>query len=251
MKSVKSLAVAGLVLAAAPLALAAPAVASGHKVYGPEVEKGEFELEYGALGLLGDDDGEWKHFFEAGYGVTDFWNAAVFAEVEDAPGSGARLEAIAFENIFELPTPESWPVAFGLYAEYEVGLRDGSQDEVELKALAEHAAGAWRSRVNLIAERHVGAGASDETEYGYAAQVRRAIGDEGEWALGLEAYGGAGDSDDGFTFDDQSHVAGPVLFGELPIGIAELEFEAGVLFGLTDESPDTAVKFLLEWERRF
>lgn len=36
-----------------------------------------------------------------------------------APGGQYKVEEFAFENVFEIPTPENFPVALGLYAEYE------------------------------------------------------------------------------------------------------------------------------------
>lgn len=230
------------------LMCAGGAAALDAKVYGPRVDAGEFELEWRTAGFRGGAyDGAWKHKLEAGYAPTGWWRPALVVELADKPGRAAIVEAVSFENVFELPTPEAWPLDLGIYAEYQVGLRDGASDEIELKGLAEGGSDLADWRANLIAERHVGAGASDTWEYGYALQARRAINDD--FALGLEAYGDLGDSERGFAAGGGAHVVGPVVLTEVELGFAEFEVAAGWLFGVSDDAPDGVIKLTIELER--
>lgn len=217
------------------------------EVYGPSVRQGEAELEARFGYLTGDDgDGEWKLIGEFAYGVNDWWRPAILFEAEREPGEDADIEAIAFENIFDLVPTREWPVHFGLYAEYEVNLHNGP-DKAEFKLLAEHEAGPVRTRVNLITEREVGDDASDEWEFGYAAQVLYET--EHDFAFGLEAYGEAGDSDDFGDLSDHAHYIGPVAeFVPYESDDGEMEVMVGYLFGVGEAEADGMFKLTIEWE---
>lgn len=226
-------------------AQAEPGLAS--EVYGPGVTKGETEVE-GRYGLLngGNDDGEWAFVGEAAYGVTDWWRPAVLFELEREPGKDAKLEAVAFENVFDFTPTRSWPVHFGAYVEYEAALNDGP-DKVEAKLLSEHISGPMRLRFNLIAERHVGGGSGDEVEFGYAAQALWTINDD--LKFGVEGYGDAGTDDDFGDFGDRAHYWGPVAqFEAFEIGDKEFEVQAGYLFGSGDAEADGLFQLKFEIE---
>jgi len=226
-------------------AQAEPGVAG--EVYGPSVHQGETELE-ARFGYLtgGEADGEWAFIGEAAYGVTDWWRPAILFEAEREPGDDAEIEAIAFENVFDLVPTREWPVHFGLYAEYEANLHSGP-DKAEFKLIAEHEEGSLRTRVNLITERELGDDASDDWEFGYAAQVLYET--EHDFALGLEAYGDVGDSDDFGDLSDHSHYVGPVLeFAPFESDDGEMEVMVGYLFGVGDAEADGLFKLTIEWE---
>lgn len=243
MRATTLLLAGALFWSAAPAAMALPV-----KVYAARVTPGEFEAE---AQIVNEDGDETETRLEVGYGFTRWWKAAAVAEIVDGPGTGPRAEAYSVENIIVLPRPKGLPFEWGLYAEYEVGARSGSPDVIELKGLFSRKAGHFDTRLNLIAEREVGAGAGDETEFEYAAQSRYALNDD--FAIGLQASGALGDSEDFGKLSDRAHLFGPIVAGELEIPgtTGELELEAGYFFGLTDASPDDVVRVQVAWERKF
>lgn len=203
-------------------------------VYGPTVERGESELEYrGAIFSGAALDGVVLHRTEAGYAFTDWWRPAIVVQAADMPGASTELTSVALENVFDFTATRSWPVHFGGYAEYSFG-QNGRDDAVELKLLAERRAGPWSTRLNVIAERHVGDGASNEWEYGYAARAMWRANER--WALGVEGFGEP---------EADAHYWGPrasFRFGEVSIA-------AGYLAGFDDAQADGQARLTLELER--
>jgi hypothetical protein len=247
MKRLVSLAaLAAAVLLPATAALAAPGL--GSKVYGTQVNKGEFELEsrYGRL-VNGPDDGEWGWVDEAAYGFTDRFYGAALVEVEREPGSDAEVEAVSLEGVYEVGRLPG-AIGFAVYGEYEAALH-GEPDAVELKVLFEKAVGRFDARVNLIAGRSLddnGAWA-----FGYAASADWEVAEDVR--LGVQAFGDAGD-EDGFG-GRREHFVGPaaeVEFDELPID-GELEISAGYLFalGAARDDADGQARLTLEYKRAF
>jgi hypothetical protein len=203
-------------------------------VYGPTVERGESELEYrGAVFNGGALDGAVLHRAEAGYAFTDWWRPAFVIQTADMPGASTELTSVAIENVFDFSATRSWPVHFGGYAEYAFG-QNGRDHAIELKLLAERRAGPWTTRVNLVAERHVGDGAPDDWEYGYAARAMWRANER--WALCVEGFGEP---------EAHAHYWGPrasFRFGEASIA-------AGYLAGLDDAQADGQFRLTLELER--
>lgn len=240
---------AGLIVCCAPLAARAePGLAD--EVYGAGVTKGqaEFELRAGRL-QSGAGDGEWAAIAEAAYGVTDWWRPAVLAEWEREAGGKSALEAVAIENVFDLTATRSWPVHFGLYAEYEFNVNSAA-DKTELKLLAQRTRGPWDGRLNLVAEREVGGGASDVTEFEYATQITYRLNDD--FKLGVQGFGDLGTDDDFGSLGDRPHYWGPMAeFETLETSKGELEIQVGYLFGFGENEADGQPRIKLEWETKF
>lgn len=214
-------------------------------VYGPSVEAGETEIELRSGYFTGDSaDGKWAIVGEYGYAFTDWWRPAAIFELARDPGGDAELEAVAIENVFDFTATRNWPVHFGAYLEYEANLLHDA-DELELKLLSEVNAGSTRLRVNLIAEREVGGGTVNEWEYGYAIQALVKVRDE--LAVGLEAFGDAGTSNDFGELSDQAAYLGPfVEFEAFEIAGHDVEIQAGYLFGNNDAAANGQARIKLE-----
>lgn len=219
-------------------AWAEPGMAS--EVYGPGVERGEgeFELRSGMLDG-GAEDGDWKLKAEFSHGVTDWWRPGLIAGWA-SQGGDTDFTGFAVENVFDFTATRDWPVHLGGYVEYHWA-QDGA-DEVELKLLLRRQQGPLELTANLIAERHVGGGAGDDWEYGYAAEGALAVGDI---ELGIQGFGDFG----GDGLDAYGHYWGP--FGELElgdIGEGEVGLQLGYLFGSGDAVADGQFRLKLEYE---
>jgi hypothetical protein len=243
MKRAFAAALAGAALLPAAAIAGEPGLAA--EVYGPGVTQGETEIEL-RTGILdgGDASGDWQVKLEVSHGVTDWWRPGIVAEWE-YEGAGAEFAAIAIENVFDFTATRDWPVHLGGYVEYE--FKEEGPDEVELKLLMQRARGAWDLRLNLIGERHVGAGASNDWELGYAAQVGYALNDDFE--LGVQGFGDAGSDSDFGDLNDYAHYWGPFAQFELAhVGEGEIELQLGYLVGVGETEADGQFRLKLEYE---
>ena len=219
-----------------------------NEVYGAAVQRGKTEIE-GRAGVLtgGGAGGEGAFIGEVAYGVTDWWRPTALFEVTRGAGGDGKLDSVALENVFDITPTRGWPVHFGAYAEYEINAQDGP-DKIELKLLAEHVSGPLRLRLNLIGDRHVGAGASNDWEYGYAAQGVWTLTDD--IGLGVEGFGDAGTDSVFGNLGDHAQYWGPIAqFEAVETRNGDLEVQLGYLFGSGAAAADGQFRVRLEWER--
>jgi hypothetical protein len=135
-------------------------------------------------------------------------------------------------------------VDVGLLAEYEHTFGAGP-DEIKIGPIFEKEIGRTVATLNLVFEREVGSGASDETELDYRWQVRWRGNESLEF--GVQGFGGLGEVD--HLGDDTSHSVGPALFGVKRLKNGDkLAYDAAVLAGINDAAPDMTVRVSLEYE---
>jgi len=220
--------------------------ASAKKVYSPNVEKGELELEYQSdVTVDGNSqkNGANRHQFELSYGVTDNWNSAVYGIFTDAPGRKFRYSAFKWENIYQLFEPGSQWLDAGLYLEYLVpAASQNTTQSLEFKLLLEKHTGSWLHTLNLVLGKQFGTSVRDTT-FGYAWRSKWEV--ARTFNPGFEAFATIGPLRRFRPVDQQSHLVGPVVYGKLT---DHLKYEAGYLFGLTRGSVDGNVKLNLEFE---
>jgi len=238
---------AASLLVAIALAAHAPRANAAHVVYSPLVEQGERAIELrGHYDLDGNDalDGGQQYKLEFEWSPVARWRTELLVKAERAPGDGTKATEIAFENVFQLTEQGQYWADLGLLAEYAHSLEHGGNDALELGLLAQKDVGRHGARLNLTFERELTGGA--DTEIGYAWQYRYRLGERFE--PGIEMYGGLGDVGDMGALNDHEQQFGPAFFGKLRTTTGALKYEAGLLFGLNDQTPDATIRFLLEYE---
>jgi len=226
------------------MCIATPALAK--KVYSPNVEGGELALEYQSDVTVDGDpkkNGSSQHQFELAYGVTDRWHSGIYGIFADKPGQKFRYSAFKWENIYQLVEPGSQWLDMGLYLEYFIPAASQHEKQaLEFKLLLEKNSDSWRHTLNIVLAKQFG-DSTKNTSYGYAWRS--------QWRMtrafnpGFEVYGTIGPLRKFRPVEQQSHLIGPVLYGELTGG---LKYEIGYLFGLTRGSVDGNVKFNIEME---
>lgn len=219
------------------------------KVYGPLVEYRETELEFRG-GYVEDndhpDDGEQQYVVAIGRGVMPRWFTEIVLEYERGPGESQTLEAVEWENIFQLTEPGQYFVDLGLFAEYVAERGSGKADKVEIGPLLQYELGAAQFNLNPIFEREVGDRASEKTELTYAAQFK--LRGNPLFESGLQAFGELGEWDDWATSNQQEHNLGPAFFGKIKGGDYAVKYNAAWLLGMTAATPDNTLRFELELE---
>jgi len=246
-------------------------------------EKGETEIEvFSDFAHVGQGEKDYTtQLFEIEYGVTDLWTTAVYLEGAKTYGENYDYASFRFENRVRLFKDETFfnPV---LYAEYEqkqpesrfitsvVGRTDtpegpaGTEHELETKLIVGHdITDRFNVAFNWINEIKFDNGV---WSFGYAAgfnyvliksgleaeeEAREKAGSE-SWdleklTLGVEFYGGIGDSVRGLTFDPDKtqQYAGVNLEAEF-----ENHIHAGIggAFGLTKDSQDAILRLTAGYE---
>jgi high-affinity iron transporter len=240
--------------AALPALLLALAVAgkptdarADHVVYSPLVEEGEIAIELrGHYDFDGDQslDGGQAYKAEVEWAPVSWWLAELLVKYEGAPGEGVEATEIASENIFQLTEQGKYWMDFGVLAEFAYSLEDGGANALEFALLGQKDFGRNEARVNLVFEQPLESGADLAMEYRWQYRYRLSE----RFEPGIEMYGGLGEWGAMGSFDDHEQQLGPAAFGKFRTKDGALKYELGLLFGLTDETPDTTVRFLIEYE---
>jgi high-affinity iron transporter len=226
---------------------------AGFKVYSPYVEQGEWELEFRGHRSVdadpGKDDGR-SFLYEIGYSPTPRWHTAVFLEAEGEPGESNTLTEFAWENIVQLTEPGQYWLDVGAYVEYAKGLTHEGDHALEWKILLEKDFDKFVVVANPIFEQGFSDSADSGVEFEYAWGTYYRLNPAFE--PGFEAYGGIGELTDANDLNAQEHFIGPAARGTVLLGGgSKLKYNLGYLLGVTDETPDGAFKFELEYEFRF
>jgi hypothetical protein len=213
-------------------------------VYLPIVENGETELEYRG-GWRTFDHGREEHasILEIGRGINDHWFTEIELEQSFENGGPNHLEAWEWENIFALTERGKYWMDYGLFASYE-HTYSKDPDGFRIGPMLMKDIGPVTANVNLLFEREVGKGASHQTGFGYTWQVRW----HGSEAFEVGAQGLGEFGTLGHLGQDQSHIAGPAVFGIKHFGRNTLKWNAAVLAGLDRNAPNMTVRTQIELE---
>lgn len=225
-----------LITAACIALCTAPVYADISRVYQPYVEQGERELEYGAS--LRDVGGENILLNRVGVGYA--WNDKIFTEVylltESISHAGDEIRGYEAELKWQITEQGEYWADWGLLVEAG-GARDIDRRELAVGVLwAKDLGNRWVATANGFLEYEYGDDVVDELETALRAQFRYRYSAAIEPALE-------------FYLDDQDWAAGPAVMGIQKLGgRKQLRWELGVLFGLDADTPDTSLRFGLEFE---
>jgi FTR1 family protein len=220
---------------------------ASHVVYSPLVEEGEIAVELRGHYDFDDSksiDGGQAYKAEVEWAPTAWWLTELLVKYERAPGESLDATEIASENIFQLTDQGKYWMDFGLLAEFVYSLEDGGSNALEVGLLGQKDFGQNEVRVNLVFEQALESGADLEMEYRWQYRYRL---DE-RFEPGIEMYGGLGEWGEFGSFDDHEQQLGPAMFGKFRTATGAIKYELGLLFGLTNDTPDTTLRFLLEYE---
>lgn len=208
------------------------------KVYHPYVDAMESEIEFRSLFQnLPSASGLPRNVQQLSWGASV--GQALFAEAKIVGSkpqtAGFELSAVEVELKWQLTEQGEYAADWGMLFEYEQGIEQDI-NEVTVGVLAEKELGRWSSTANLFLI----------SEWGDAIES------EFETALGLQAryrYSRLFEPAVEFYLGQDTVGFGPVVIGRANIGMRRsLSWEIGALAGLSDKSPNSTFRLLLEYE---
>lgn len=243
-----------------PLILAAMAAlptfvhAGVGEIISPSVTKDQFEAQYHFTRSEDDrasKDDSMTHRAEFEYGFTDDWLGEIGFKFEDKPGEDLDLKSVYLEGKYQMTDQkDGWWLSSGLLGEYVFNADDGPE-KVEAKLLFQRDEELFRHRGNIILEREVGGGDSDEIEIGSRWFSRWNL-DE-HFKPAIEWHAEWGTTSDIKSFDEQKHWVGPGIYGDL-IKFSDgskIEYETAYNFGITSPAEDGVFRLKLEYKKQF
>ncbi|MDX1974153.1 MAG: hypothetical protein SFT92_00600 [Rickettsiales bacterium] len=192
------------------------------------------------------ENGYRQHILKLSYGINDWFGLELSGKLEHLPQQGHSFSGNEIEAVFQFTeTGEYWldtGMKVGYGAAYTPYPYDANSVSVNwlLAKRTEH----FLHLANIIIDHEVGthANANPEAEFRWASRVRH-----NQWINpGIEYYAAFGEISDSGSFDEQKHLAGPALYGDLPYD--GLSYETGWLFGLSDAAEDQMVKLYIKYE---
>jgi len=208
------------------------------KVYHPYVDALETELEFRSViqdRQKGLQTPAQIHQLSIGRAIGSRFFAEVYAIGAKSRQGTFELEAWETELKWQLTEQGEFAVDWGLFFEYETEVQEDIQ-ELTAGILAEKEFGRWSGTANFMVINEWGDDINDEFETALALQARYRK--SRAFEPGIEFYAG-----------QNTMALGPVIQGTYRMGVRKsLRWEAGVIFGLDSERPDTSYRFLIEFE---
>jgi acetyltransferase-like isoleucine patch superfamily enzyme len=240
------------------LVAAAPAAAD-FKVWTPDVDYGELSFEnIGDLGLdrNRNKSGEQSYTTDVEYGFTNWWQSELELEFERAPGTGqpTNFTQVTSENFFQFTERGEYWLDAGFFAEYGQATVGGRPNETTFGPVLRKDFWGTSTSLNIFVEKNLGNYASGRPVFLYAGETRI---DAWEVQLGrhltvepgVQIYGTPGPFGHFDRWGRQDERAGPQLFGKIfNIGPGSLEWNGGVLIGLSSSVPALTVRWQAEYE---
>ncbi|HEY8050241.1 MAG TPA: hypothetical protein VIE63_13780 [Ramlibacter sp.] len=218
-------------------------------VHTPIVQYGEREIDFKAgTSKLRDGTSDSAQSLGLGYGVTQRWFTEFYAKWHQTPDEGKGFDAWEWENLFQLTETGKYPVDVGVLLEIERPKDRSAGYELSWGPLFQmDVTNKVQANLNFLWTKHVRAEAAGPAELGYQWQLKYRL--RPEFEFGAQGFGGVGPWDHWAPGSEQSHVAGPAIFGKFKVGQRQvINYNAAVLFGLNNGAPRNTLRVQAEYE---
>lgn len=229
------------------LATAVARAGDADYVFEPAVESGEREVDF-KFGAASNPDaaGTQAASIGFGYGAKPWWFTEFYAKYKHE-GGRSFFDAFEWENKFQLTDPGRYPVDLGWIVEIERPRDHAEGYELKFGPLLQKEFGRLQLNTNLLVERIFDSVSSNGTGLGYQWQAKYRWRQQLEF--GAQGFGEMGDWKHWAPSAEQNHRWGPAIFGKLGLGGRQaIRYNAALLLGLTNGSPDRTFRLQVEYE---
>lgn len=250
-------------------------------VFTPVVEKGHWGLEVINAFQRGlahhDDEGDGGHKpVRAAHevalhgGLSDLWMTKLALGLGREDGGSVQVTSVASENVLRMSKEAYGPIDFAWFTAVSAGLASGATNTIEVGPIVSFEHGRFAVVLNPLFEKSFGDNREAGVAFVYAVRASYEISDR--LSVGMEAYGEIENIANAPPLGEQTHRLGPVVYlghmhgarrhhdgsanghggdhgHDRDHGVAQhtsptgdWHAEVGVLFGLTQASPDAALK---------
>jgi len=165
-----------------------------------------------------------------GWNVNGRWHTGILASWIGSAKFGTHLSTWNWQNDYLL-TQGQYPIDVALHTLLVKSERSSKPNAFEFGPALQTDVGRTQVNLNAVFERPLGEEPAKPTQLKYQWQLRH------RWKpwlhFGAQGFGELGAWDDWSPRDDQSHRAGPALFGTVPMGDGKLGWQAAYLRGST------------------
>jgi hypothetical protein len=214
------------------------------KIYHPYVDALEQEIEWRAIYQddqpQGNDQSNEKthrqlHRLSYGRAFGERWFGEIYLTGENSDDTSFKLKAYELEAKWQLTEQGEYWADWGILFELEKEAHE-SIWEFSTGILIEKEWGRWSGTANFLLTHEWGSDIEDEVESSAAIQMRYRLSRLFEPAI--EFYSG-----------EDTKALGPVIMGTINTGTRQnLHWEAGLIFGLDQDSVNNTFRLLIEYE---
>jgi hypothetical protein len=234
-------------------------------------EKGEVEVQNNGFVVSGapkgDDDDEgvtrFAHGLSVQYGVSNHFLIDFDIGVRRLDGGHLEASGLGLEGLFKLYSSADNLFHFGVFGGLEIALQDEDADAFEFGARFQYGGedSGTLALLNLGFEKTFGENREDGMEFAYGLILRKSV--TKMVAIGIEAFGEVENIGNAPGFQEQDHRIGPAINfsggddddgdekgADASLKDREVEWNVnlGVLFGVTDSTPDATFTWNVEFE---
>ena len=241
-----------LLAALALVATGLPAHAADPSTYllQPIVTLGEHEIDFHLGAGSGGRSTPPERAAGLGFGMalSQRWYSEVAVQYQRVGSLATQFDAVEWENIVQLAEQGDWPVDAGVLVEVERPRAEDEGPSLRLGALLQKDWGRFEFNGNLIASRHVHSARFESVQWRYQFQAKYR--DTREFEYGVQAFGTPSSSARSWEdYQRQVHRVGPAVMGKFSLeNERSLSYNAAILFGTTDHSPDRTFRLQMEYE---
>ncbi|MDX2264772.1 MAG: hypothetical protein NW215_07350 [Hyphomicrobiales bacterium] len=235
-------------------------------------EKGELEIQNNGFVISdapkGDDEDDGatrlSHQLSIQYGLTNYFLVDFDIGVRRLDGADLEASSAALEGLLKFYSSSDNMFFFGVFGGVEFALQEEDADSFEFGTRFQYG-GEESDKLGILSmglEKTFGENREDGMEFAYGLILRKSV--TKTVSLGVEAFGEIEDVGNAPRFEDQDHRVGPVIHfaggggdddddakgkGEdsaLEDRDVEWGVNLGVLFGITEATPDTTFTWNVE-----
>ena len=178
--------------------------------------------------------------FEWAHGVTDWFEAGLYAPVYTRTRDGAwLLEGAKLRALFAVPHADDLPFFYGI--NFELSRNSAAWEPSRWAGEIRPIIGWRRGKVDFIVNPILDTSFDGLSRLEFVPAARLAYNYSEQWAVAVEHYADLGQISDFVPVREQQHN----LFGVADYNGKWLDVEAGIGFGLTHASDDVVLKLIL------